>query len=79
MKILILYITSSLLIFKVIFPLISYPKKKDDKIIFNQSPIIDILQLTNITILFIFMISTGAITKLREPGFELLDKRVKVK
>ena len=56
MKILILYITSSLLIFKVIFPLISYPKKKDDKIIFNQSPIIDILQLTNITILFIFMI-----------------------
>lgn len=56
MKIIILYITSSLLIFKVIFPLISYPKKKDDKIIFNQSPIIDILQLVNITILFIFII-----------------------
>ena len=56
MKIIILYITSTLFIFEVICPFISYPKKKDGKIIFNQSPIIDIFKLLNISILFIFII-----------------------
>ena len=56
MKIITLYITLSLLIFEVLFPLISYPKKKDDKIIFNQSSIIDIFKLLNIIILFVFII-----------------------
>ena len=56
MKIIILYITSTLFIYEIIFPFISYPKKKDGKIIFNQSPIIDIFKILNISILFIFII-----------------------
>jgi hypothetical protein len=56
MKIIILYITSILFICQVIFPLIAYPKKKDDQIIFNQSPIFDIFEILNISILFVFII-----------------------
>jgi hypothetical protein len=56
MKIIIIYITSTLFISKVLFPLISYPRKKDDKIIFNQSPLIDIFKLFNITFLLMFII-----------------------
>jgi hypothetical protein len=55
MKIVLLYVTSYLFIFNVFFPLISYPRKKEDKIIFNQSPIIDILKISNL--LFIIYLS----------------------
>ena len=45
MKILFIYITGIFFLKKVFFPLFSFPSKKKDEIIFNQSPIIDLIDI----------------------------------
>lgn len=55
-----IYFFGLLFLKNVFFPLVSFPRKKNNQIVFNQSPLIDLFNIANTSLLFILIIRSYA-------------------